>query len=143
MPFLRERYPSNWEEISQRIRFERAQGKCEECGAPHGEWIVRRRINPSEWRLACSLAADEDKRLWLPPVKVVLTTHHVGVAKPDGTPGDRHDKMDCRDENLAALCQRCHWIADWDIHYANKVEAQRTRKLNAGQMELFEGGHHE
>ena len=31
------RYPHNWRSISQRIRFERAGGKCEHCGAVHGE----------------------------------------------------------------------------------------------------------
>ena len=40
----------------------------------------------------------------------VLTVAHLGVPKPDGTPGDKHDKTDVRDENLAALCPRCHII---------------------------------
>jgi len=84
MPMKRELYPDNWEEISHRIRFERAGNRCEWCGAANGF--------PS-------------------PVtgsKVVLTVAHLGIAKPDGTPGDKEDKQDCREENLAALCQRCH-----------------------------------
>jgi 5-methylcytosine-specific restriction endonuclease McrA len=32
----RSRYPDNWEEISDYVRFERAGGCCEWCGAEHG-----------------------------------------------------------------------------------------------------------
>jgi len=35
MPINPARYPDNWKEISNRIRFERAGGKCEFCGAEH------------------------------------------------------------------------------------------------------------
>ena len=34
-PELKHLYPKNWREISRRIRFERAGGKCERCAAPH------------------------------------------------------------------------------------------------------------
>lgn len=39
MPIDRKRYPPDWKQISYRIRFERAGGKCETpgCGAVHGE----------------------------------------------------------------------------------------------------------
>ncbi len=67
--------------------------------------------------------------------------HHVGVTKPDGTPGDPADKMDCRDENLLALCQRCHLLADLPhniparrkTHFRKKHE----QRVSAGQGELF------
>lgn len=38
-PENRKRYPKNWKEISNRIRFERAKGRCEfdGCGAEHGK----------------------------------------------------------------------------------------------------------
>ncbi len=32
-PENRKRYPSNWKQISEDIRFNRAGNKCEECGA--------------------------------------------------------------------------------------------------------------
>lgn len=32
MPFDKTKYPTNWEEISKYIRFERAKNKCEFCG---------------------------------------------------------------------------------------------------------------
>ena len=37
MPMDRSRYPDDWEVISRRIRFGRAKGRCEFCGAVHGE----------------------------------------------------------------------------------------------------------
>jgi hypothetical protein len=33
----RHRYPPNWAAISRHIRFVRARGKCEVCGAAHGK----------------------------------------------------------------------------------------------------------
>jgi hypothetical protein len=117
MPMDKSRYPADWDAISLRIRFERAQSLCEWCGAVNGQ------PHPETGS------------------KVVLTVHHIGIDKPDGTPGDRHDKMDVREDNLAALCQRCHWKADWDIHYEKAVEAKRAKRLATGQLELWpEGG---
>jgi hypothetical protein len=117
MPFKRERYPANWKAISERIRFERAGNKCEWCGAenyqPHP-------ITGS---------------------KVVLTVAHLGTPHADGTPGDKHDKQDVRDENLAALCQRCHLLYDIDEHIANAKVTRATKKRaalsDAGQGELL------
>lgn len=36
-PENRRRYPKDWPQISRRIRFDRAAGKCEWCGAEHGK----------------------------------------------------------------------------------------------------------
>lgn len=82
MPILPEnkhRYPKDWPAISQRIRFERAQGRCEfeddgvRCAAMHGE------LHP------------------LTGSKVVLTTAHLD-----------HDPANCADDNLKAGCQMHH-----------------------------------
>lgn len=124
MPMDKSCYPANWDEISRRIRFERAGNRCEWCGRENGS---------IKWKdITCNGVLIGLKR-----IVVVLTVHHKGVPKPDGTPGDRHDKMDCRDENLVALCQSCHWKADWDIHKFNQLESKRQRKLLSGQGELF------
>ncbi len=114
MPMDRTRYPANWNEISNRIRFERAGGTCERCGAEHGK------PNPRTGSI------------------VVLTTAHIGAAHVDGTPGDKHDKMDVRDENLLALCQACHLREDIAEHVLNAAETRRRKKIDAGQMEMFE-----
>ena len=36
-PEMKDLYPADWAEISRRIRFERARGRCEECGAEQGQ----------------------------------------------------------------------------------------------------------
>lgn len=132
MPMRREAYPDDWDAISNRIRFERANGVCEQCGAPHGQPINRLCSNPYIWRIAPSDFSGDAE--WFRPVIVRLTTHHIGVTKPDGAPGDPHDKMDVRDENLIALCQRCHLYADLPIHIANAA-ATRARKREAQRQE--------
>lgn len=113
MPMQRERYPAEWDDISRRIRFERAAGRCEWCGAVNGH------PNPRTGS------------------RVVLTVAHLGTVHADGTPGDKHDKMDVRDENLAALCQACHLNYDRDEHMANAAATRRRRKIEAGQLELL------
>lgn len=147
------RYPANWKEISYGIRFERAAGKCEQCQAPHGAYIIRSLANPYQY-----VVMDQDGDYTWPngesveylpseyednfkTVKVILTVHHIGIDYADGTTGNPHDKMDCRPDNLIALCQRCHLLADRDIHMekANETRHKKRRdKIRAtGQKELF------
>jgi hypothetical protein len=38
-PEMRGFYPSDWPQISRRVRFERAAGICQGCGRPHGTKI--------------------------------------------------------------------------------------------------------
>lgn len=101
MPMDRSLYPNDWEKISNRIRFERAGGVCEWCGAVHGA---------------------------LHPVtgsRVVLTMAHLD-----------HDPGNCDDDNLVALCQRCHLSYDAELHAQHAAETRRKAMINAGQMEL-------
>jgi hypothetical protein len=109
----KKRYPTDWDAISKRIRFDRAQGKCERCGAEHGQ------PHPRTGSI------------------VVLTTAHIGAPHADGTPGDKHDKMDVRDENLLALCQGCHLREDIADHVLNAAWTRRRKQVEAGQIELF------
>jgi hypothetical protein len=147
MPMDRSLYPDDWEAISLRIRTERAGNKCEQCGLLNGAFIARFKNDPARW---VDLANEEDLYLnceedLLSSITVVLTVHHIGVDKPDGTPGSPHDKMDCREENLIALCQRCHLLADQPN---NIIKGRATRKKHrheaidkayhdAGQLPLF------
>jgi hypothetical protein len=153
MPMDRSKYPDNWEEISARIRHERAKDECEQCGAPNHAWIVRSDIDAAYY---LRLDLERDCFRWpsgevvgelpseyatTPTVQVILTVHHIGATKPDGSPGSPEDKMDCRDENLAALCQRCHLLADLPLHQAKRHVTLNRKKhearLEAGQGELF------
>lgn len=154
MPIKRNLYPPDWDEISKRIRFGRAQGKCEWCGVGHGATIMRSTVDTARYLVlhddGCWYTSGGDllRVSELPMefdnskiVKVCLTTHHVGVDKPDGTKGDRRDKMDCRDENLAALCERCHHLADLDLNIAARkvtlLKNKRKRILKTGQREFW------
>lgn len=97
MPFDRSRYPDDWEDISERIRFERADGRCEcegQCGHVH----------PGG---RCTALHGEQH-----PVtgsEVVLTVAH--------WPDDDPENVD--DENLWAMCQRCHLSLDAGKHMRN------------------------
>ena len=112
MPFNRSLYPKNWEEISRRIRFERAEGLCEcdgMCGGHDGH---------------CEAVHGEPH-----PVTgsvVVLTTAHW----PD------HDPMNCSDDNLHALCQKCHNKLDMPTRVLNAARKRRRLVIAGGQMEM-------
>jgi hypothetical protein len=116
-------YPIDWPQVSLRVRFERANGKCDHCRRPHG-CVVAHLGNGLWW--------DEEASLWrngrgkrvltgaLAPqiytTRVVLSCAHLN-----------HDPTDNRDRNLAALCQRCHMIHD-------AAEHRRRRWQNAFQL---------
>lgn len=143
MVMRRELYPDNWEEISAHIRFTRAQGKCEQCGAKHDTLIIRS-VEDAYRYVTCDLDSDEyiymDGRkdgylaeefdANLKYTKVVLTVHHIDF-----------DKSNNLESNLIALCQRCHLVADSSLHVANakqtRLDKKRQQTLNDGQMELF------
>jgi hypothetical protein len=120
-------YPIDWLQLSTMIRFERAKGRCEECGRPHGREI--RHLGDGRWW-------DEEDRTWrngrgrpLPRLaligdgavvritKVVLATAHLD-----------HDPTNNRPKNLKALCQRCHMIHDRDEHRRRRWLTLRMRK---------------
>ena len=155
MPMRKDAYPASWADISLRIR-ERAGHKCEWCGVPNYQRIVRSVRDGRKY-----IIYDEERELFTWPdgrlirlseipeefaaqkraIRVVLTVHHIGAAYPDGSPGDPHDKMDCRDENLVALCQRCHLLADREFHKANRRRTMARKKTERmaeiGQRELL------
>jgi hypothetical protein len=109
MPIDYARYPADWKAISLRIR-EREQWRCKWCGAENGKPHPRTGS------------------------KVVLTVAHLGTPHADGLPGDKHDKHDVRDENLAALCQACHLAYDLRDHMRNAAETRRRKKIATGQL---------
>ena len=127
------RYPKDWKQISERIRFERAENKCEFCGVPNGLFIVRGETFEGKpcWQ-------DDDGAIWSYPENIRLGDNYVGdlygkvtyakivltVAHLDHTPEN------CEDENLKALCQKCHNAYD-------RQHRNETRKANTKQIDLF------
>lgn len=99
------RYPDDWPDISRRIR-ERAGNRCE--GSPG--------IYPD-------CRAENGKPHPVTGSKVVLTVAHLN-----------HTPEDCDDENLMAMCQRCHLTYDAKHHAEN---ARQTRRARLACGDLF------
>ena len=103
MPMKRHLYPGNWTEISKCIRA-RAKGRCEclgICGLHHDHRCVEKHGHKAVYARG----------------KIVLTVAHLN-----------HDTMDRREENLKALCQRCHLRLDTPQHVKNAAETRRLKR---------------
>ena len=127
----RSRYPKDWPEISKRIR-ERAGGKCEQCGVPN--------------RMLISRSIDRDKFMDMDGnVHDATTGEHLGTCRGsewDGLPvimivltvsHRDHTPENCADENLWALCQRCHLLYDRD-HHRQTARANWVRRWAMGDL---------
>ena len=107
------RYPQDWKAVSARVKL-RSGGRCEcegECGL--------HRTNPGPRR--CEERHGE-KAIWANG-RVVLTVAHLN-----------HQPEDCTDDNLKAMCQRCHLRYDRAHHQRNAAHTRRAKKQN---RELF------
>jgi hypothetical protein len=106
-PENRRRYPFNWRLISDRIRFDRAKGRCEcegECGL-HRTTPGPRRCEevhgqPAKWAKG----------------RVVLTVAHLD-----------HTPEHCANDNLKAMCQRCHLRYDREHHSRNSAATRKVK----------------
>ena len=109
MPIRPERryfYPIDWPIISRHIRFERAKGRCETCGRPHGRLICQ--LSDGRWfdELSGQWRNDQGDLVEWPDIVDLSAQRHrkfwLGTAHLDQNPGNS------RLANLKALCQRCH-----------------------------------
>lgn len=116
MPMNRADYPANWEALSHRIRFVRAHGRCE-C---HGDCGVRDGRDENGRCLA-----HHGQPHPITGSTVVLTTAHLD-----------HNTQNNGDDNLMAMCQRCHLNYDKDYHARNAAKTRRQQRIAAGQLEL-------
>lgn len=130
MPCDYKKYAPDWKQIRARI-LERAGHKCEQCGKPnYSLWF---RNEAGDYREVAGFDVSDDD-----------TPHILFYAAKDFTPGDvlddyrivkivltishtNHDVTDNRDENLRALCQRCHNIHDIDYRKANRAATRRRK----------------
>ena len=124
-PELRPLYPPHWRELSLRVRFGRAGGRCETCGRPHkadlrclpdGRWYDTQahtwrdgRNRPARW-------PDLLEATRYRTTRVILAAAHLN-----------HDPTDNRLRNLHALCQRCHLLHDRPYHLAQRRLTTRRR----------------
>jgi 5-methylcytosine-specific restriction endonuclease McrA len=130
------RYPSNWNQISKNIR-ERDGHRCAFCGVQNhaigyrdetGEFHY---LTDPESMAGYDVVVEEGFDCWkrYKVIRIILTVAHLGVPRfVDGelVAGDPHDKMDCRPENLKALCQKCH--LDYDRQ--ENIKSRKTRSKN-------------
>jgi 5-methylcytosine-specific restriction endonuclease McrA len=98
------RYPADWRAISDRIKA-RAQNQCESVPG------------------AVPCRALQGQRHPVTGSIVVLTVAHLD-----------HQPENCVDDNLRALCQRCHNRYDAAHRRKNSARTRRTKKRN---RELF------
>lgn len=128
-PEEKDRYPPDWPEISQRAR-ERAGDCCEECGVDNRAWGYRdeagtfHKLRKLPLQEAGATRPPFDLPMvdgrWVRVIEIVITVSHLN-----------HTPEDCRDENLRALCQRCHLLYDKHHH-------ARTRRSRLALRDLFE-----
>ena len=128
-------YPVNWKtEIRPRI-LERAHNKCEWCRVENyavgardidGEWWNEDDIDGLQSDQGYYLFGEYPKI-----VKIVLTIAHLHEPDP----------MNCADDNLAALCQRCHLNHDRPHHLAkqrfNRLERKDQARQERGERKLL------
>jgi len=129
-PEMRDKYHPDWSSISRRIRHERADGRCEcqgECGHDHAkEWDDHQKAFEAAW--GCSDLTDQSDRCLainhgphpITESMVVLTVAHLD-----------HDPTNNDDDNLRAMCQRCHLAYDKEHH-------KQTRRKRLAVRDLFE-----
>lgn len=128
-PENRKRYPPNWKAISQRIRFERAGGRCEcegECGQNHYAEFD----DPVYAEYDIDLPSRHCAALHGAPhpvtgKRVVLTVAHLD-----------HTPENCDDDNLKAMCQRCHNRYDAPMRRRGILERKR---IKSAMGDLFAG----
>lgn len=116
-PENRDRYPEDWDEIAEEIKFVRAEGRCEcagECG--RGTHIGR-----------CPNVHGQPA--YGTGKTVVMTTAHLN-----------HTPENCRPENLKAMCPGCHLHYDGP-HHAATASHTRALALAAGMSPLFDLEH--
>jgi 5-methylcytosine-specific restriction endonuclease McrA len=125
-PENKARYPKDWKQISARIK-EREGHKCKFCGLPNYKIIMRIgdcviSISDAELVEAFDIAQRTQVQYRkvlqdMGYVRIVLTVAHLD-----------HQPENNADENLAALCQRCHNRYDMPHRIANRKITNERKK---------------
>ena len=97
-------YSEDWPEISRRIR-DRSGGQCEcvgECELHKSRRCTERNQTPARYAKG----------------RIVLTVAHLD-----------HNKKNNSDDNLRAMCQRCHLRYDAKLHVINRKRKNKLKSL--------------
>ncbi len=128
-----DRYPPDWPLISDRIRFERAKGRCEcrgECGHDHKEEAGRffaAILTPKR-----CLATHNHNHPMTGSMVTLTTAHLDDTPENSDNPGGVFVALPLEESNLRAMCQRCHLNYDRHIHVANARETRERRREQIG-----------
>lgn len=118
-PENRSLYPPDWPEISRRIKFDRAEGRCE-CDGRCGRPPIHLAPDGRCWN-------HHGEPAYATGSPVVLTTAHLD-----------HDPTHCADDNLMAMCQGCHLHYDRDHHAATRAATRAAALAAGGQLTIGE-----
>lgn len=120
MPIDYKKYPANWkDEIRPRI-LKRANFKCEECGRKHkshytqSNWWQFGELD--EFAIKYSIAAG------IKIVRIILTIAHL----------DQNINNNA-DENLKALCQKCHLNLDRPFNILKRKISKANKAVTLGK----------
>lgn len=126
-PENQHRYPDDWTVVRGRI-LERAEHRCEECRVgnhwrgyrlPDGTFVLTgfnqrlARVWPPLWEIQPHPRCERE-------LEIVLTVAHLD-----------HQPENCAEENLRALCQRCHLAYDLLHHLRTAYETRRRGRAIA------------
>jgi hypothetical protein len=117
-PENRQRYPKDWKAISRRIR-DRDGNACKWCLAPNGALIIRTGFGDDWVHHSCNGVCMGEA---CGSVRIVITVAHLD-----------HTPEHCDDDNLVALCQRCHLRYDAK-HHASTARATRAARRGQGSL---------
>lgn len=142
----KKRYPKNWKQISEDIRFNRAGNKCEICGLRNysvGYRDEQGNFIPECGNIILDCYGDGLRYPSLEPLTYKEAKEHADFATDNDEFGNKyivivltvahldHQPENCDYSNLKAMCQKCH--NDYDRVHRN--ETIRTSK-NAGQLSI-------
>lgn len=133
-PENRARYPKDWKQVRERI-LARADNRCEWCKAANRERIARGCGSDAGFYMT------DDANVWCAEtgqcfgqrhmsdfevgrmVDVVLTIAHLD-----------HVPENCSDDNLRALCQRCHLTYDAKHHAETARATRHAKRIAVGDL---------
>lgn len=130
MPIDYKKYPPNWKTEIRPAILKRAGNCCEQCNIPNYIVILRGHYAGSE------VFQDQDGNIYYAHNSVAMGSDYVGEVDPTCKNNYikivltiahlNHDINDNREENLKALCQRCHNRHDINHRKQNRKKKQPT-----------------
>jgi|SRR5579863_6526496 len=131
MPWDRKKYPDDWEKRRARILI-RARNRCEcvgECGLHQAPEIKQANGSVIKRQPRRCRERNGQKAIWAKGM-IVLTIAHL----------DEDGPLDCPDNRLKAMCQRCHLRMDAALHAKHASHTRMVKKEAAGQLPLLPKG---